>query len=95
MSRQEPKIREYDFPVEPITRDDRRAMAFELLDELHSRREQLGLSQTRIAELLDMSQCSVSEGVRHVKINRLDIACALAYAVGLKLKLVPWDDTDS
>lgn len=89
------RIRDYEYPVEPISRDDRRDMAFDLLDAVHDRRRKLGMSQQRVADLIDINQASVSEGERHTKINRLDVLCGLAYAVGLRVVLVPWDDTSS
>lgn len=89
------RLREYDFPVEPISREERRALAFGLMEQIHTRRLAAGIAQVRMAELADLSQSVLSTGYRQNNINRLDVVCAMAYTVGLKLKLVPWDDTSS
>lgn len=88
-------MRPWEFEVPPITKAERRAMAFSLIDQLHVERERLGVSQRCAADMIDASQSVVCDGRLHSQINGLDIACGLAYVVKRKLVLVPWDDTSS
>jgi len=87
--------RPWELIVTPITATERRAMAFALMDQLHRRREELGLSQQCIADMIDANQAAVSMGRAHKQVNRLDFVAGFAYAVRRRLVLVPWDDTSS
>lgn len=85
----------WEFTVPAISKDERRDMAFGLLDELHDERKRLGLTSQKVADIIDSYASTVKGGHMRRFVNRLDIVCGLAYVVRKKLVLAPWDDTDS